>query len=126
MTAGGQGQPGARVLSGGSCRITGEPEEVQIYCSSFLSSESLGVPDLNLWGPLGLIQSCLQMQDGSTEAQSWEESYLSLRASWGENPGPRRFQAREAPPHHGAGKCGAPWWAGAHWESLVQVTGRQS
>lgn len=42
-----------------------------------------GVPDLSLWGPLGLIQSCFQMQDGSSEAQSWKESYLSLRASWG-------------------------------------------
>ena len=104
MTAGGQGQPGARVLSGGSCRITGEPEEVQIYCSSFLSSESLGVPDLNLWGPLGLIQSCLQMQDGSTEAQSWEESYLSLRASWGENPG----QGGPSPP-----------WSRQRWSTLV-------
>ena len=60
-TAGGQDQPGASALLGGSCRIPGEPEGAQIYCSSFLSSGSLGFPDLSLWEPLGFIQSYLQM-----------------------------------------------------------------
>lgn len=73
---------------GGGCRGPGEPEGSWIYCPSFLSSESLGLPDLSLWGPVGLLQSCLHLPDGSTEARNQGGACLSLRTSCGENPGP--------------------------------------
>lgn len=65
---------------GAGCRISGDPEGGWVYFS-FLKLVLLG---LSLWGPLGFVQSCFPLPDGSTKAQSAGQP---CPTSWGKTPG---------------------------------------